>query len=502
MAASCWPGLPQHLLRLFIAHLPFPADHARFRAVCRSWRAAVHEHVSSRQLPWVVLPDGCFLTPSDIDLHRLPSFPENASCIGSTDDWIVLRHDDTHSFILHNPFSDATVPLPELDTVIGNNSEVRKVLMRYTADDLIVAITDNGKYPVIITRPGKDSWLPGTWEFPYIYIIDVAFLGDKLYAITKAEDLLAIDIGSDDDNKPTVVRGTRVIRHPPAYNDYDAWCEEEEAAGGDADQEEEEGVAMNDDDDGRAVNEQETMNRKEDNSIVDGVDYAYDELGDRIIIIRYLAESRGKLFMVRRRLQTRRQQCCSDFTLGVDILEADESVGVWVPVVDGLGGGQALFISRRFSRFVPTPSGDVHEYTVYFADTDFLQKQGIDFDEVFASVARLESACLLLALAAHEGWPIHHMDVKSAFLNNDMKEEVDVKQPPGFVVVDREHKVLKLRKALYGLQQAPRAWNAKLDATLVDTGFRRCNSEHAIYPHGSGRELLLLGVYVDDLVIT
>ena len=80
-----------------------------------------------------------------------------------------------------------------------------------------------------------------------------------------------------------------------------------------------------------------------------------------------------------------------------------------------------------------------------------MQKPGIDFDEVFAPVARLESVRLLLALAAHEGWPIHHMDVKSAFLNGELKEEVYVEQPPGFVVDDHRRKVLKLHKALYGL---------------------------------------------------
>jgi hypothetical protein len=87
----------------------------------------------------------------------------------------------------------------------------------------------------------------------------------------------------------------------------------------------------------------------------------------------------------------------------------------------------------------------------------FVQQVGIDFDEVFAPVARMESIRLLLALAAHEGWPVHHMDVKSAFLNGKLKEEVYVKQPPGFVVIGEEGKVMRMCKALYGLRQAPRA---------------------------------------------
>ena len=78
--------------------------------------------------------------------------------------------------------------------------------------------------------------------------------------------------------------------------------------------------------------------------------------------------------------------------------------------------------------------------------------QGIDYDEVFAPVARLESIRLLLVLAANEGWPVHHMDVKSAFLNGEIREEVYIAQPPGFMVADKEQKVLRLIKALYSIR--------------------------------------------------
>jgi hypothetical protein len=79
-----------------------------------------------------------------------------------------------------------------------------------------------------------------------------------------------------------------------------------------------------------------------------------------------------------------------------------------------------------------------------------LQREEIDFDDAFAPVARMESV-RLLALAAQEGWCVHHMDVKSAFLNGDLKEEVYVHQPSGFAIPDKEGKVLRLRKTLYGL---------------------------------------------------
>jgi hypothetical protein len=132
----------------------------------------------------------------------------------------------------------------------------------------------------------------------------------------------------------------------------------------------------------------------------------------------------------------------------------------------------------------------------------FVQQEGIDFDDAFAPVARMEFVRLLLALAAQEDWHVHHMDVKSAFLNGDLKEEVYVHQPPGFAIPSKEGKVLRLRKALYGLRQAPRAWNAKLDSTLKGMGFEQSPHEAAIYLQGSGGKALLVGVYVDDLVIT
>jgi hypothetical protein len=94
------------------------------------------------------------------------------------------------------------------------------------------------------------------------------------------------------------------------------------------------------------------------------------------------------------------------------------------------------------------------------------------------------------------------MDVKSAFLNSDLKEEVYVHQPPGFVSPGKEGKVLRLRKALYGPRQAPRAWKAKLDSTLKGMGFTPSPHEAAIYRRGNGGSALLVGVYVDDLVIT
>jgi hypothetical protein len=147
-------------------------------------------------------------------------------------------------------------------------------------------------------------------------------------------------------------------------------------------------------------------------------------------------------------------------------------------------------------------AGAIVKHKARLVAKGYVQREGVDFDEVFAPVARMESIRMLLAVAAQEGWLVHHMDVKSAFLNGELKEEVYVRQPPGFTAAGHEGKVLKLYKALYGLRQAPRAWNVKLDGSLLKLGFTRCASEHGMYTRGGGPTRVVVGVYVDDLIIT
>lgn len=131
----------------------------------------------------------------------------------------------------------------------------------------------------------------------------------------------------------------------------------------------------------------------------------------------------------------------------------------------------------------------------------YAQKQGVDYDEVFSLVARLETVSVLLALAANGGWEVHHMNVKSAFLNGDLLEEVYVHQPPGFCDPKNAGMVLELNKALYRLKQAPRAWNAKLDQELCRLGFKKSKEEYVVYRRSEGNSFLLVGVYADDLII-
>jgi hypothetical protein len=98
------------------------------------------------------------------------------------------------------------------------------------------------------------------------------------------------------------------------------------------------------------------------------------------------------------------------------------------------------------------PAGIIVKHKARLVVKGYAQTQGVDFDEVFAPIARLEIVRLLLALAAHGQWEVHHMDVKSAFLNGDLQEDVYVHQPPGFSDPKYASKALKLKKALYGLK--------------------------------------------------
>jgi len=103
-------------------------------------------------------------------------------------------------------------------------------------------------------------------------------------------------------------------------------------------------------------------------------------------------------------------------------------------------------------------------------------------------VVRLDTVRLILALAAQYRWEVHHLDVKSTFLNGDLQEEVYVAQLEGFVIKTEEHKVYNLSKALYGLRQALRAWNIRLDKSLKSLNFMKCSQEQVVYTRNNGAE--------------
>ncbi|GJW00602.1 putative ribonuclease H-like domain-containing protein [Tanacetum coccineum] len=128
------------------------------------------------------------------------------------------------------------------------------------------------------------------------------------------------------------------------------------------------------------------------------------------------------------------------------------------------------------------------------------QEEGIDYDEVFAPVARLEAIRIFLAFASYMGFIVYQMDVKSAFLYGKIDEEVYVSQPPGFQDPKSPQKVYKVVKALYGLHQAPRAWYATLSTFLLKNGYRRGTIDKTLFLKKNKNDIILVQVYVDDII--
>ena len=126
--------------------------------------------------------------------------------------------------------------------------------------------------------------------------------------------------------------------------------------------------------------------------------------------------------------------------------------------------------------------------------------QGLDYNDTFTLVARMDSIRLVLAVVASKGWEVHHMDAKSAFLHGDLKEDIYMKQPKGYI--EDSSLVCKPRKYLYGIKQAPRAWYSKMDAFLMSHKFERCKSKCNVYMQKKEGSLLLIVFYVDELLIT
>ena len=130
----------------------------------------------------------------------------------------------------------------------------------------------------------------------------------------------------------------------------------------------------------------------------------------------------------------------------------------------------------------------------------YTQVEGLDFDETFAPVARLESIRLLLGVACILKFKQFQMDVKSAFLNGYLHEEVYVEQPKGFVDPTLPNHVYRLKKSLYGLKQEPRAWYERLTQFLVNQGYKKGGSDKTLFVKEENGRLMIAQIYVDDIV--
>ncbi|GKC48399.1 putative ribonuclease H-like domain-containing protein [Tanacetum coccineum] len=156
--------------------------------------------------------------------------------------------------------------------------------------------------------------------------------------------------------------------------------------------------------------------------------------------------------------------------------------------------------TRRMTKNKKDKRGIVVRNKARLVAQGYTHKEGIDYDEVFAPVARIEAIMLFLAYAAFIGFIVYQMDVKSAFLYGTIEEEVYVCQPPGFEDPQFPDKVYKVEKALYGLHQAPRAWYETLSTYLLENGFRRGIVDKTLFIKKDKGDILLVQVYVDDII--
>ncbi|GJZ27481.1 retrovirus-related pol polyprotein from transposon TNT 1-94 [Tanacetum coccineum] len=179
-------------------------------------------------------------------------------------------------------------------------------------------------------------------------------------------------------------------------------------------------------------------------------------------------------------------------------IKAIERNKTW-DLVELPSGTQPIRVKWVFTKKM-NAQGETERYKARLIAKGYKQKTGIDYDQVFAPVTRIEMSRFFIAQATQFKWPIYQMDVKSAFLNGMLEEDVYVEQPPGYMKVRNEKKVLKLKKALYGLKQAPRARNTRIDTYFKENRFKQCPYEHAMYVKKKEGNVLFVALYVDDLI--
>jgi hypothetical protein len=180
-------------------------------------------------------------------------------------------------------------------------------------------------------------------------------------------------------------------------------------------------------------------------------------------------------------------------------LESMRENQVW-NLVDPPDGVKTIECKWVFKKKIDV-DGNIHIYKARLVAKGFRQIQGVDYDETFSPVAMLKSIRILLAIAAYFDYEIWQMDVKTAFLNGNLSEDVYMTQPEGFVNPKNAGKICKLQKSIYGLKQASQSWNLRFDEVIKGFGFIKNEEEPCVYKRTSGSALVFLVLYVDDILL-
>jgi hypothetical protein len=144
--------------------------------------------------------------------------------------------------------------------------------------------------------------------------------------------------------------------------------------------------------------------------------------------------------------------------------------------------------------------GNIERYKARLVAKGYLQKQGIDFEELYAPVSKHTTLRALLAVVAARDMELHQLDVKTVFLNGELEEEIYMQQPQGYKE-EGPGTICHLKKMLYGLRQAPRAWHTRLKAELEALGFRASEIDPALFVKGAGQQATYVLVWVDDILV-
>nr|GEW72495.1 putative zinc finger, CCHC-type [Tanacetum cinerariifolium] len=147
------------------------------------------------------------------------------------------------------------------------------------------------------------------------------------------------------------------------------------------------------------------------------------------------------------------------------------------------------------------PNGNVKRYKARLVAKGYTQKESVDYKETFSHVSRKDSLRIVVALIAHFDLELHQMDVKMAFLNADLHEDVYMAQPQGFKSKGQEHLICKLKKSIYGFKQASRQWYLKFDKVMKKHNFIKNQVDQCVYLKMSGRNFIILVLYVDDILL-
>lgn len=180
-------------------------------------------------------------------------------------------------------------------------------------------------------------------------------------------------------------------------------------------------------------------------------------------------------------------------------LDSMHAADVWDLVE--LPKGKTAIGSKFVFRTKYNAQGNVVRRKARLVAQGFTQQYGVDYFETYAPVARFASIRAILAMVAHHDWELDQMDVKSAYLNGVLQEEVYMKQPPQFAEPGKEHLVCKLKKSIYGLKQAGRVWNHRIDAVLKKLGFSALYNDTCVYVYRRGDLIVISSLYVDDLLL-